>query len=205
MELIQQIREKAKKLNKRIVLPESHDERTLQAANIAYEERLATVILIGNKEKVLSDAERLGLKNIKDIEIVDYDTYQKINEYADLMVELRNHKGLNKGSALELLKNPLYLAVLMIKSGDADGEVAGAANATGNVLLPAFQYVKTAPGISVVSGTFLMFVKDEKFGHKGLLLFADCAVHPDPTAAELAEIAVSTGKTARRRCPGTAE
>ena len=197
MELIHQIREKAKKLNKRIVLPESHDERTLKAAEIAYNENLAKIILIGNKAKVLEDAEKLGLKNIENIEIVDYDTYPKINEYADLMVELRKHKGLKKESALKLLKNPLYLSVLMIKSGDADGEVAGAANATGNVLLPAFQYIKTAPGINVVSGTFLMFLKDEKFGHNGLLLFADCAVHPDPDANELAEIAVSTGKTAR--------
>ena len=197
MELIQEIREKAKKLNKIIVLPESHDERTLKAADIAYEESLANVILIGKKEIVLKDAEKLGLKNISKVKIIDYDTYPKINEYADLMVELRKHKGMTKEKALDLLKNPLYLSVLMIKAGDADGEVAGAANATGNVLLPAFQFVKTAPGISVVSGTFLMFVKDESFGHNGLLLFADCAVHPDPNAQELAQIAVSTGKTAR--------
>ena len=197
MELLNKIKENAKKLNQRIVLPESHDERTLQAAEIAYNEKLAEVILIGNKAKVLKDAEALGLENIKKIEIVDYDRYSKISEYADLMVELRKHKGLTKEDALEQLKNPLYLAVMMIKSGDADGEVAGAANATGNVLRPAFQYVKTAPGISVVSGTFLMFTDDKQFGEDGLMLFADCAVHPDPTASELAQIAVSTGKTAR--------
>ena len=197
MNLIDEIKQKAKKLNERIVLPESHDERTLKAADIAFKENLAEIILIGNKSKILKDAEELGLLNIKNVEIVDYDTYSKINEYADLMVELRKHKGLKKEEALELLKNPLFLAVLMIKAGDADGEVAGAANATGNVLLPAFQYVKTAPGISVVSGTFLMFTDDKQFGNDGLMLFADCAVHPDPTAAELAQIAVSTGKTAR--------
>ena len=197
MNLIEEIKQKAKKLNKRIVLPESHDERTLKAADIAFKENLAEIILIGNKSKILKDAEELGLLNIKNVEIVDYDTYSKINDYADLMVELRKHKGLKKEEALELLKNPLFLAVLMIKAGDADGEVAGAANATGNVLLPAFQYVKTAPGISVVSGTFLMFTDDKQFGNDGLMLFADCAVHPDPTAAELAQIAVSTGKTAR--------
>jgi len=197
MKLLNKIKENAKKLNKRIVLPESHDERTLKAADIVYDEKLAEVILIGNKDKVLKDAKELGLKNIKNIEIVDYDTYAKISEYADLMVELRKHKGLTKEDALEQLKNPLFLAVMLIKSGDADGEVAGAANATGNVLRPAFQYVKTAPGISVVSGTFLMFTDDKQFGEDGLMLFADCAVHPDPTAEELAQIAVSTGKTAR--------
>lgn len=197
MNLLDKIHANAVKLNQRIVLPESHDERTLKAANIAYEQKLAQVILIGNKEKVLKDADALGLKNIKNIEIVDYDTYSNIDSYADLMVELRKKKGLKKEEALELLKNPLYIAVMMIKAGDADGEVAGAANATGNVLRPAFQFVKTAPGISVVSGAFLMFVDDKQFGEDGLMLFADCAVHPDPNAAELAQIAVSTGKTAR--------
>ena len=197
MELLNKIHENAKKLNQRIVLPESHDERTLKAADTAYAEKLAHIILIGKKSIILKDAEALGLKNIKNIEIVDYETYEKIDAYADLMVELRKKKGLKKEEALELLKNPLFLAVLMIKAGDADGEVAGAANATGNVLRPAFQYVKTAPGISVVSGAFLMFVNDKQFGEDGLMLFADCAVHPDPNAAELAQIAVSTGKTAR--------
>lgn len=197
MELINEIREKSKKLNKKIVLPESHDERTLQAANIIFDEGLAEVILIGKKDVVLKDAERLGLKNIEKIQIVDYETYPKISEYADLMVELRKHKGMTKEKALEELKNPLFLSVMMIKAGDADGEVAGAANATGNVLLPAFKYVKTAPGISVVSGAFLMFVEDESYGEKGLMLFADCAVNPDPSTEQLAQIAVSTGKTAR--------
>jgi phosphate acetyltransferase len=197
MQLIEELKEKARKLNKRIVLPESFDDRTLQAADIAYEEKLAEIIVLGNREKVITDAQRLGLKNIEKLQIVDYNTYPKINGYVKLMVELRKHKGLTENEAKELLKNPLYLSVLMIKAGDADGEVAGAANATGNVLLPAFQYVKTLPGINVVSGTFLMFVDKEEFGHKGLLLFADCAVHPNPTARELAEIAVCTGKTAR--------
>ena len=197
MQLIENIKEKARLLNKRIVLPESFDDRTLQAADIAYEEKLAEIILIGNREKVLSDAKRLGLKQIDKIQIIDYTTCKRVSDYVKIMLELRGHKGLTENDAFELLKNPLYLSVLMIKAGDADGEVAGAANATGNVLLPAFQYVKTRPGISVVSGVFLMFVKDEQYGEKGMLLFADCAVNPNPTAHELAEIAVSTGKTAR--------
>ena len=96
-----------------------------------------------------------------------------------------------------MLKNPLYYATVMIKNGDADGEVAGADNATGDVLRPAFQYVKTLPGISVVSGAFLMFLKDKEYGDNGLMVFADCAVHPNPTDKELAEIAVATAKTTR--------
>ncbi len=197
MELLDKIKHNAIALKKRIVLPESFDDRTLQAADEAYAEGLAEIILIGNREKVLADAKRLSLKNIQNILITDYASSKKTDDYADLMVELRKHKGLTKEKALEFLQNPLYFSVMMIKAGDADGEVAGAANATGNVLLPAFQFIKTAPGISVVSGAFLMFLKDHQFGENGLLIFADCAVHPDPNAEELAQIAVSTGKTAR--------
>jgi phosphate acetyltransferase len=158
MDLINKIKENARKYQQRIVLPESHDERTLKAADIALKEELAKIILIGNKEKVENDAKKLGLSYISKAQIVDPDTYPKINSYADLMVELRKTKGLTKEEALKLLKDPLYLATVMIKSGDADGEVAGADNATGDVLRPAFQYVKTLPGISVVSGAFLMFL-----------------------------------------------
>ena len=197
MKLLDKIKQNAISLKKRIVLPESFDERMLKAADEAYVEGLAEIILVGNREKVVADADRLGLKNIKNIQITDHVSSENTQKYADLMVELRKHKGMNKEKALELLENPLYFSVMMIKAGDADGEVAGAANATGNVLLPAFQYIKTAPGISVVSGAFLMFLKDHKFGEDGLMIFADCAVHPDPDAEQLAQIAVSTGKTAR--------
>lgn len=197
MKLLDKIKENAVALKKRIVLPESFDERTLKAADEAYNEGLAEIILVGNKEKVLKNAEQLGLKNIKNIQITDYASSVNTKKYIDLMFELRKHKGITKEKASELLQNPLYFSVMMIKAGDADGEVAGAANATGNVLLPAFQYIKTAPGISVVSGAFLMFLKDHQFGEDGLMIFADCAVHPDPNVEELAQIAVSTGKTAR--------
>ncbi len=197
MELLEKIKQNAKSLKKRIVLPESFDERTLKAADIVTKEKIAEIILIGNKSNVLKDAKRLNLKNIEKLLITDFESSQNTEKYADLMVELRKHKGMFKEKALELLQNPLYFSIMMIKAGDADGEVAGAANATGNVLLPAFQYIKTAPGVNVVSGAFLMFMKDKNFGKNGLMLFADCAVHPDPTAEELAQIAVSTGKTAR--------
>lgn len=197
MNLINQIKENAKSNLQRIVLPESYEERTLKAADIILEEELAKVILIGSPEKINSEAEKFGLSNISKAIIVDPDNNPKEDEYAELMVELRKKKGLTKDQALALLKDPLYLATVMIKKGDADGEVAGAENATGDVLRPAFQYVKTLPGISVVSGAFLMFLQDNTFGENGLMVFADCAVHPNPTAKELAEIAISTGQTTR--------
>ena len=134
--------------------------------------------------------------NIEGATIVNPKTDQRREAYADLMVEIRKSKGLTREAALELLNDPLYFAPMMIKSGDADGELAGAINATGDVLRPALQYVKTVPGVSVVSGAFLMFVNPH-FGHEGILVFADCAVMPDPDERQLAEIAVTTAKTAK--------
>jgi len=197
MDLLQKIKENAKKHSKRIVLPEGTEERTLRAADIIIEEGLAQIILIGNPAEINKLAAEYGLKNIDKATIVDPLNHDKLDAYADLLVELRKKKGMTKEKALELTKNPLYLATLMIKSGDADGEVAGAQNATGDVLRPAFQVVKTKPGMSVVSGAFLLFLKDKSFGDNGLMVVADCAVHPNPTASELAEIAVATAETTR--------
>lgn len=197
MELLEKIRAKAKKHNMRIVLPESMEERTLQAANELLEEKIARIILIGNPIEILQKADNLGLRYIKEATIVDPDNYDKLDSYADLMVEIRKNKGLTREEAFKLLKDPLYLATIMIKAGDADGEVAGADNATGDVLRPAFQYVKTLPGISVVSGAFIMILPEKTYGDNGMLVFADCAVHPNPTESELAEIAVMTAKTTK--------
>jgi len=197
MNLIDQIKENARKNRQRIVLPESHEERTLRAADEILAKGLADIILVGKQDDVQAHANRLGLKNFSKATVIDPERYDKTGAYADMMVELRKSKGLTKDEAIKLLKNPLYFATVMIKFGDADGEVAGADNATGDVLRPAFQFVKTLPGISVVSGAFLMFLKDHQYGENGLMVFADCAVHPNPTDRELAEIAVATAKTTR--------
>jgi phosphate acetyltransferase len=197
MELIDRIKLNAKKYNKRIVLPEGTEERTIQAADIAIEEGLAQIILIGNPSEIIALASKKGLKNISKAKIVDPKSHEKKDHYIDLMVELRKLKGLTREEASKLIEDPLYLGVLMIKNGDADGEVSGADHSTGDVLRPAFHYVKTAPGISVVSGAFIMILPDKSFGEDGVLIYADGAVHPNPTDKELAEIAIATAHTTR--------
>lgn len=197
MKLLETIMQRAKANPQRIVLPEGTEIRTLKAADFILKEKAAKIILIGNKQEIKNLANENNLTHISEALIIDPDTYTEMPKYADLLFEIRKAKGMTAEQAAELAKDPLYLACLMIKNGDADGELAGARNTTGNVLRPAFQIVKTKPGIKIVSGALLMFTPAEQLGENGLFVFADCAVNPNPTADELAQIAVSTADTAK--------
>ncbi len=197
MDLMSKIKATAKAANKCIVLPEGTEERTLKAANIILEENIARLILVGNESEIRSLATQWGLKNIHKATIIDPVHNAKKEFYAQMLCEIRKNKGMQMSEALQLVEDPLYLATLLIKNKEADGEVAGARNATGDVLRPAFQIVKTLPGVSVVSGAFIMVLKDKQWGDNGIMVFADCAATPNPNERELAEIAIVSAKTAK--------
>lgn len=195
MGFIDVIKERARKNKKKIVLPETSDIRTIQAAVKIIREELADLILIGNREMVLKKAESYGY-DLSEATIIDPNTYEKLPEYIDLLVELRKTKGMTAEKAKELLTaDYLHFGVTMVKAGDADGMVAGACHATADVLRPSLQILKTAPGTELVSGMFVMVVPDCDYGANGTFIFSDAGLNQNPTAEELAVIAGTTAKS----------
>lgn len=191
--------EKAKHTNKKIVLTESEDPRVIEAAGKAASMDLCKVMLLGKEEELKSHFSEVELKNITFIDTSVAN--EKSAEYASVLYELRKAKGMTEVRANELVKDKLTYAMLMIKTGDADGVVSGAITHTADVLRPAFQIVKVKPGISKVSSVFIMESPDGlKYGENGFLIFADCGVNPNPTDEDLAEIAILSSETAKKLC-----
>ena len=197
MNLLEHIVARAKSDKQRIVLPEATEERTLRAADRVLADDLANLILIGNPDELKSLAEKWDLHNIDKATIVDPLNNPKAEEYAELLAELRKKKGMTIEQARELVKNPLYLGCMIIKTEGADGQISGALSTTGDTLRPALQIIKCAPGVTCVSGAMLMLTHEHQYGDDGIIVMGDVAVTPMPTADQLAQIAVCTAQTAR--------
>ncbi|MBQ3907613.1 MAG: phosphate acetyltransferase [Bacteroidaceae bacterium] len=197
MNLIEKIIARAQSNKQRIVLPESLEERTLTAADHALADALADIILIGNPDEIHALAGRLSLNHIDKAIIIDPATSPKTEEYAQLLFELRKSKGMTIEEARRKVLDPLYFGCLIIKSGDADGQISGALSTTGDTLRPALQIIKCAPGITCVSGAMLLITQTPQYGEDGVLVIGDVAVTPMPDAAQLAQIAVCTAQTAQ--------
>lgn len=194
---MQQIIARAQANKQRIVLPESLEERTLTAADRSLADGLADIILIGNPDEIKALGKKLGLTHLDQASIIDPATSEKTEEYAQLLFELRKAKGMTIEKARQQVMDPLYFGCLIIKSGDADGQISGALSTTGDTLRPALQIIKCAPGITCVSGAMLMITDKPEYGDNGVLVIGDVAVTPMPDANQLAQIAVCTAQTAK--------
>ena len=197
MGLIERLCERARENKQRIVLPESLEERTLTAADHVLRDGLADIILIGNRDEILAKAAEWGLSHVDKATIIDPATSEKTEEYAQLLAELRKKKGMTIEEARKLVLNPLYFGCLIIKSGDADGQISGALSTTGDTLRPALQIIKCSPGITCVSGAMLLLTQAEECGENGVVVMGDVAVTINPDANQLAQIAVCTAQTAK--------
>ncbi|MCD8303648.1 MAG: phosphate acetyltransferase [Prevotellaceae bacterium] len=195
--LIENILRKAKANKQRIVLPESLEERTITAADQCLRDEVADIILIGNPDEIMNYGKQLGLRHLGKATIIDPATSDRTERYAQLLFELRKKKGMTLEEARKKVLDPLYFGCLIIKSGEADGQISGALSTTGDTLRPALQIIKCAPGISCVSGAMLMITKTPQYGEEGVLVVGDVAVTPMPDAAQLAQIAVCTAQTAK--------
>ena len=197
MELIEQLVAHANANKQRIVLPEGTEERTLKAATQILTDEVADLILLGNVEEIEALAKKWGLGNIHRATLIDPATSEKAEEYAQLLCELRKKKGMTIEEARKKVLDPLYFGCMIIKCGEADGQLAGARNTTGDVLRPALQIIKTSPGITCVSGAMLLLTHAPECGDNGVLVMGDVAVTPVPDANPLAQIAVCTARTAK--------
>lgn len=193
MAFIDKIKQQAKQNKKRIVLPESMDRRTFEAAAEILSEEIADLIIIGSSEEIAKNSEGL---NISKATLIDPKTNPKTAEYIDLLVELRKAKGMTKEDATKLLMTEyMFYACIMVKAGDADGVVSGACHSTANTLKPALQIIKTKPGTKLVSAFFLMEVPNCELGENGTFVFGDCGLNQNPNPEELAAIAVSSAES----------
>ncbi len=199
MSMLEKIKNKARANVKKIVLPEGDEPRTVKAAAQIVKEGLATPILLGAVDKIAAVAAEQGV-DISGIETIDPATSEKAKGYAQELFELRKAKGVTEEGAAQLVADPMYFGIMMVKLGEADGLVSGAVHTTGDMLRPALQIIKAKPGMSIVSSSFLMECPNKELGEDGLLVYADCVVNPCPNAQELAQIAVSAAETARVLC-----
>jgi phosphate acetyltransferase len=199
MNLLDTLKAKAKANPKRVILAEGEEPRTVKAAAIITAEKLAHVTLVGNRAKIEAVAKEQGV-DVTGVPSVDPETSPKFEDYAQAYFEARKAKGMTIEEARKIMKDTVFYGTMMVHKGEADGLVSGALHSTGDTIRPALQFIKTKPGINIVSSSFIMIVPDCELGDKGMFIFADCAVMPAPTDAELAQIAIASAETARVLC-----